>query len=542
MIKKILSFFTCLMLSVIVANAYDVEENYNNNIITVSGVVEPNSPVTIIAAKAESTGGDLFQLLDPASLILFAEEITSDSTGGFSIDFSHSYGTDYINLFVTANNTIKEIPFPFVDKDDYNDVIDLLVNYANNGDYGNFKNTVLINDVMFPHTFKSYSSINIENAIKNFYNYVANNTIYKESKTNNIINFYKTFVVMEITNEGKEIKIAEELTDICVQEHVKKIVVDTTKNINVEQFFLNKIKGHNSKNIQTFENVLLESAIIAEIKYVRGYENAKKILQDNHIFLDISESASDDVYIEMAGREFANKEELKRFFDGLCTPKKDTSPSGSGGTGGGGAYTDKKFGVEIDNKENTPQNEPIKVLFDDIDGFSWANTAILALADMGVINGKSENRFFPADNITREEFTKIIVAAMGLKLQENTNSQFNDVSANQWYTPYINSAKSNGIVNGISSTQFGIGLNITRQDLAVMAYNAIRTKNNLLLNTEPKKFLDYTDISAYAKEAVDTLSSLGVINGDDTNSFRPLNFATRAEAAQIVYGILNHLR
>ena len=51
---------------------------------------------------------------------------------------------------------------------------------------------------------------------------------------------------------------------------------------------------------------------------------------------------------------------------------------------------------------------------------------------------------------------------------------------------------------------------------------------------------DFSDVAGdYAHyEAITALVDQGIINGYDDNTFKPKGFATRAEAAKMLYGIL----
>ena len=49
------------------------------------------------------------------------------------------------------------------------------------------------------------------------------------------------------------------------------------------------------------------------------------------------------------------------------------------------------------------------------------------------------------------------------------------------------------------------------------------------------------NISDYAREAVEKLSGMNIINGRDNNSFVPLENATRAEAAVIICRLLGNI-
>ena len=151
----------------------------------------------------------------------------------------------------------------------------------------------------------------------------------------------------------------------------------------------------------------------------------------------------------------------------------------------------------------------------------------------GVLNGRSERLFTPNDNVTREEFAKIITVAFKLNLV-NTECPFGDVDENNWAYPYIRSAYKAGIIKGVSETEFGYGQNITREDLCVMINRMLTVGELTLPQVDGGVFGDDGEISDYAKESVYYLERAGIILGDGTN-FNPKANATRAEAAKIVY-------
>ena len=166
---------------------------------------------------------------------------------------------------------------------------------------------------------------------------------------------------------------------------------------------------------------------------------------------------------------------------------------------------------------------------------------ILALAERNIINGVSEDRFDPSRNITREEFAKILVGALGLSDMEYTGNIFSDASDNDWFVRHINIAAKIGVVKGIGNGRFGTGNNITRQDMAVMIYNALRYRG-VDIKPDGFRFDDDAEIADYAKEAVYALHGIGAINGVTETTFRPLGSATRAQAAKIVYSVLEELQ
>ena len=82
---------------------------------------------------------------------------------------------------------------------------------------------------------------------------------------------------------------------------------------------------------------------------------------------------------------------------------------------------------------------------------------------------------------------------------------------------------------------------ITRQDIAVMVCNALKTKGVTLPESE-LFFDDKGEISDYAIQSVAALYKMNVVNGVSETVFDPCGKATRAQAAKIVYGVLDMLK
>ena len=118
-----------------------------------------------------------------------------------------------------------------------------------------------------------------------------------------------------------------------------------------------------------------------------------------------------------------------------------------------------------------------------------------------------------------------------------TENTFTDVPEDAWYKPYVLKAKNAGIVNGVSETEFGIGTNITRQDMAVMIARTIEKLNIETNVIETDEFADEKYVSDYAKTSVEFMKSIGFIEGYN-NEFRPLDNLTRAESATIIAKII----
>ena len=128
----------------------------------------------------------------------------------------------------------------------------------------------------------------------------------------------------------------------------------------------------------------------------------------------------------------------------------------------------------------------------------------------------------------------MVVMAFGY-YDEEAQTDMRDTSPELWHYSYIASAIEHGIINGITAKQFGVGQEITRQDMALILYRVMQDKGIELEGGETAGFADGYEIAPYAREAVLALQSEGLINGVGGNLFAPENSATRAEAAKIIY-------
>lgn len=181
--------------------------------------------------------------------------------------------------------------------------------------------------------------------------------------------------------------------------------------------------------------------------------------------------------------------------------------------------------------------------FSDIDGHV-GEESIRYLAGIGVISGKGNGVFDPNGNVKRSEFVKILSGAvMGQDVQNLEDRSFIDLVEGQWYLPYVRWAVKNGITTGDTKGAFRPDDRITRQDLAVMVYRYVNMSDyTIALPNEQEYFIDDEKIASYAKEAVYALHAAGFISEELGESFRPTDYATRAEATMILARYARSLR
>ncbi len=87
----------------------------------------------------------------------------------------------------------------------------------------------------------------------------------------------------------------------------------------------------------------------------------------------------------------------------------------------------------------------------------WAKNYIEQLYRWEYVKGRSKGVFSPDDILTRAEFTKIALNAIGEEvdpLENVEDSPFFDVALYAWYTPYIKRAKKLGLIKGYPDGSF----------------------------------------------------------------------------------------
>lgn len=182
------------------------------------------------------------------------------------------------------------------------------------------------------------------------------------------------------------------------------------------------------------------------------------------------------------------------------------------------------------NSSQDSQNESSTSKFVDIQNH-WAKNDIEALASKGIISGVTATTFEPDRQITRAEFSTLIVKA--LSLTNSASAGFTDVAAGAWYEPYVNAVANAGIMVGYDN-QFRPDDLITREEMAVTVIKMYERNGNEATEDLLDQFDDKSAISNWALPYVGKAVSLGFMSGMSANNFAPADHATRAQAASML--------
>lgn len=227
------------------------------------------------------------------------------------------------------------------------------------------------------------------------------------------------------------------------------------------------------------------------------------------------------IYGKLAGQKFVTLQQLSNKYNELSAPSAQNE----------GVRQDSGLYIPIGKTDVPVADEQI---FTDLKDAKWAEDAVLKLYDKKIVVGNSESLFMPNKLVTRAEFVKMLIVAHSGDVGA-TKQVFCDVQPSAWYFDYVNKAYELGFVFGDENRNFNPNKHITREDMAAMIYRVIG--NNAVMG-DINVFNDAEDVSDYAIPAVAYLNANGIIYGMTDGNFAPKSNATRAQAAQIIYGMI----
>ena len=185
-------------------------------------------------------------------------------------------------------------------------------------------------------------------------------------------------------------------------------------------------------------------------------------------------------------------------------------------------------------------------LYDDMPETSgWRYDAVEFVTYEGIMNGISgTGNFAPDAPLTRAMFATIIYRMEGQPMA-SYSGRFPDVPNGNYFSAPISWTAARGIMVGHSNTGlFGTHENITREDLVTVMYRYAATKGyDRSKKTSLDKFADASQVSGYAREAMQWAVANGIIKGrSNTGLLDPKGNATRVETAAIIQRFMSNIR
>lgn len=196
----------------------------------------------------------------------------------------------------------------------------------------------------------------------------------------------------------------------------------------------------------------------------------------------------------------------------------------------------KLFSGAIVNQFPDKFSEMKEANFTDVSANFWAAKYINGLYEEGVVHGVTADMYEPMEEVTRGEFTALLVRSLGDSLNRDNTvvPPFTDVS--HTFKAEVQVAYDAGITKGMTETKFAPNATITREQMAAMVIRAYNTVEGT--DYEPAEDVMYEDeahISPAFNTYVDAAAELDIMIGNNGNNFNPKDNANRAQAAKVIF-------
>lgn len=181
--------------------------------------------------------------------------------------------------------------------------------------------------------------------------------------------------------------------------------------------------------------------------------------------------------------------------------------------------------------EKTDDNTDSTNLFADVEKGSWYDEAVSYVTRNNLFKGVTDTEFAPNSDMTRAMFVTVLYRLENPTEKSGKNS-FNDVKDGEWYAEAVVWAAGNGVVEGMSETEFAPNDNITREQMAAIIYRYAKMNGyDTEIASELSQFTDLNEISNWALYAVKWANAAGLVTGTSETTISPKDTATRAQVA-----------
>lgn len=271
---------------------------------------------------------------------------------------------------------------------------------------------------------------------------------------------------------------------------------------------------------QSMEELGAATFSVYDIKLLDEQENAVQPEEGNPVTVTVPlpEGYSDNVKVYHMDSE-GNLEELG------CTVQENTVNFQTSG-----------FSLFVIADFETEDQPEIELPFTDVPTGTWYYEPISYVYQHKLMAGMTDTLFAPDGTLARAQFATVLYRMNG-EPDVSYSDVFPDVPKGQWFTDAVMWASNEGIVNGYGDTGlFGPDDNITREQMTLMMYYYAKYKDIDIGNSaDLSEYKDASDVSKYAKEAMQWAVGNGIIVGEENGTIlNPQGNATRAECAVII--------
>ena len=169
--------------------------------------------------------------------------------------------------------------------------------------------------------------------------------------------------------------------------------------------------------------------------------------------------------------------------------------------------------------------------FEDVPVGEWYYDDVTYVWEEGLMQGISDTQFGPTLTANRAMVVTLLYRMDGAELCPEESS-FEDVPAGSWYHAPVEWALENGITTGVSQTEFAPDRSVIREQFVTFLHRYAGEPEPAAL---PEELADWDTVSAYARNAMAWALETGLLKGYEDGTIRPLRELNRAELAVLMH-------
>lgn len=197
------------------------------------------------------------------------------------------------------------------------------------------------------------------------------------------------------------------------------------------------------------------------------------------------------------------------------------------------AETEVALGIKAEREQDSENVNGLN----DVQWGQWCAPAVSIVTNAGVMQGDENRNFNPDNNATRVEIVQTSFnLCTPLAIVRSAGGGVRLMAEEPWYAEALKWALDSKIMEGYGEGELGLTDEITREQFAKILYSlAVSYDLNVTLPEETVilDFTDFMDVSDWAFEAMNWATYKGIVNGFESR-LNPQGLATRAEVAQMV--------
>ena len=179
--------------------------------------------------------------------------------------------------------------------------------------------------------------------------------------------------------------------------------------------------------------------------------------------------------------------------------------------------------------------------FRDVPDGAWYEPYVRFVYDNGLMNGTSGTAFGPALPMNRAMVVTVLYRMAGSP-QVSGEAPFTDVQPGAFYEKPVAWAYENGIVMGVSATEFAPGADVLRCQLVTFFYRYAKALgHDTSARADLSAYLDRGQVMDFAVDAFSWAVAEGIISGMSATELGPNGTANRAQCAAIIMRVVQNV-